>query len=72
MFAALVFIFLFKNSVLYFAFAEIRLIPISLIILGWGYQPERSLAFIYMFIYTFCSALPLLLVLLIIGVTEAR
>lgn len=72
MFTALVFVFFFKNSVVYFACCEISLVPISLIILGWGYQPERSSAFMYMFIYTFFSALPLLLILLIIGVTEAR
>lgn len=68
---ALLLVFFFKRTLLYFVFCEIRLIPISLIILGWGYQPERSLAFMYIFMYTFCSAIPLLLILLTIGVTEA-
>ena len=60
-------IFVFKGGLNYFILCEIRLIPISLIVLGWGYQPERSLAFSYIFIYTFCFALPLLVVILIIG-----
>merc|ERR1712117_242616 len=50
-----------------FILCEIRLIPISLIILGWGYQPERSLAFSYIFIYTFCFALPLLAIIILVG-----
>lgn len=43
----------------YFIF-ERRLIPIFLIILGWGYQPERLLAGLNLFIYTVIASLPLL------------
>ena len=60
-------IFTFKGTLNYFILCEIRLIPISLIILGWGYQPERSLAFSYIFIYTFCFALPLLAIIILVG-----
>lgn len=37
-----------------------NLIPISLIIMGWGYQPERVKAFWYIFIYTVGASIPLL------------
>ena len=40
------------------------LIPIFIIILGWGYQPERILASIVMFFYTISASLPLLLCLI--------
>ena len=67
---SLVGIFLFKGSVSYFAMSEVSLLPISLIILGWGYQPERSSAFVYMFLFTVRAALPLLLILLGLGASE--
>lgn len=57
-------IFLVKITIVYFIVWEMRLIPISIIILGWGYQPERSVAFIYIFIYTFSSAVPLIVILI--------
>lgn len=44
----------------YFMF-EASLIPILFIILGWGYQPERLQAGIYIIIYTVAASLPLLL-----------
>ncbi len=43
----------------YFLF-ERSLIPITLIILGWGYQPERLPAAMAIFIYTISGSLPLL------------
>jgi len=39
---------------------EIRLIPIFLILIGWGYQPERVRASKAIFIYTVWGSLPLL------------
>lgn len=62
----LLLIFTIKITILYFILWEVSLIPISLIILGWGYQPERSNAFMYIFIYTFVSAVPLLLILIFV------
>lgn len=46
---------------MFYILFEIRLLPISIIIMGWGYQPERSPAFIYIFIYTVRGSIPLLL-----------
>ena len=47
----------------YFMF-EASLIPTLLLILGWGYQPERLQAGMYIIIYTVAASLPLLLVIL--------
>lgn len=44
-----------------------------MLILGWGYQPERLQAAGYIIIYTVCASLPLLLVLLYLcGVFGSR
>jgi NADH:ubiquinone oxidoreductase subunit 4 (chain M) len=40
---------------------EISVIPIFLIILGWGYQPDRVEAGVYIIIYTVFFSLPLLI-----------
>ena len=56
--------FLVDNLLLYYIWFEISLIPIFIIILGWGYQPERILASIVMFFYTISASLPLLLCLI--------
>ena len=47
-------------------FFEASLIPIFLIILCWGYQPERLLARIIIFFYTLISSFPLLAATLMI------
>nr|WJK73085.1 NADH dehydrogenase subunit 4 [Desbruyeresia cf. marianaensis] len=53
------------SSIMYFYFFfEASLIPTLLIILGWGYQPERLQAGMYMMIYTVTASLPLLLSIL--------
>nr|AXI98541.1 NADH dehydrogenase subunit 4 [Metacrangonyx dhofarensis] len=49
-----------KSYLLFYIFFEASLIPILMIILGWGYQPERTLAGIYMLFYTLFASLPLL------------
>lgn len=52
---------------------EFRVIPLSLCILGWGLQPERLLATIYMILFTAVRAFPfLVLILLRPRLTEAR
>nr|YP_010713558.1 NADH dehydrogenase subunit 4 [Purpuradusta gracilis]WDA98690.1 NADH dehydrogenase subunit 4 [Purpuradusta gracilis] len=54
-----------SSSVLSFYFLfEASLIPTLMLILGWGYQPERLQAGMYMMIYTVGASLPLLLVVL--------
>ena len=46
-------------------FFEMTLIPIFIIIMGWGYQIERLLASLMLFFYTFLASLPLLLLILL-------
>nr|YP_009002407.1 NADH dehydrogenase subunit 4 [Henosepilachna pusillanima]AHH30002.1 NADH dehydrogenase subunit 4 [Henosepilachna pusillanima] len=49
------------NLFLFYLMFEASLIPIMLIILGWGYQPERIQAGIYLFFYTLIASMPMLL-----------
>lgn len=44
----------------FYLFFEGRLIPTLFLILGWGYQPERLQAGIYLLFYTLLASLPLL------------
>nr|YP_010373088.1 NADH dehydrogenase subunit 4 [Teredorus hainanensis]UPH84299.1 NADH dehydrogenase subunit 4 [Teredorus hainanensis] len=44
----------------FYLFFEFSLIPTLLLILGWGYQPERISASFYLILYTFLGSLPLL------------
>ena len=56
------------NSLLsFYFFFELSLLPISVIILGWGYQPERLPAAFALLLYTIASSLPLLLLVLATG-----
>lgn len=48
------------NLFLFYLFFESSLIPTLLLILGWGYQPERLQAGIYLLFYTLLASLPLL------------
>lgn len=45
----------------FYLFFEGRLIPTLFLILGWGYQPERLQAGIYLLFYTLLASLPLLI-----------
>lgn len=56
----LVFSFWTSDFVMFYVFFEASLIPILLIILGWGYQPERLQAGLYMMLYTLFGSIPLL------------
>nr|UXW88438.1 NADH dehydrogenase subunit 4 [Henosepilachna vigintioctomaculata] len=49
------------NLFFFYLSFEASLIPIMLIILGWGYQPERIQAGVYLFFYTLLASLPMLL-----------
>nr|YP_009753946.1 NADH dehydrogenase subunit 4 [Oncopodura yosiiana]QIT06427.1 NADH dehydrogenase subunit 4 [Oncopodura yosiiana] len=72
LFSILIFIMFFSlylsftslNLLMFYFFFEMSLIPILLIIMGWGYQPERLQAGVYMLFYTLFGSLPLLMVLL--------
>jgi len=59
-------VFWTNNLLLFYIFFEISLIPTLILILGWGYQPERLQAGIYFMIYTMCASLPLLINILYI------
>lgn len=50
----------------FYFFFEFSLLPTFLLILKWGYQPERLQAGIYMIMYTVSASLPLLVGLLVI------
>lgn len=59
----LFFTFSSRNLLSFYFFFEASLIPTILIILGWGYQPERLQAGIYFLFYTLTASLPLLLII---------
>nr|UIR97933.1 NADH dehydrogenase subunit 4 [Cyphoderus sp.] len=52
------------NLLTFYFFFEASLIPTLLIIMGWGYQPERLQAGLYFLFYTLFASLPLLAVLM--------
>lgn len=54
------------HILIFYIFFEASLIPTILLILGWGYQPERLQASIYLIIYTVIASLPLLISLILI------
>nr|ACJ06195.1 NADH dehydrogenase subunit 4 [Bombyx mandarina] len=49
------------NLLLFYFFFEASLIPTLLLIIGWGYQPERIQAGMYLLFYTLFGSLPLLM-----------
>nr|ARV77852.1 NADH dehydrogenase subunit 4 [Anopheles lindesayi] len=46
---------------MFYLFFEASLIPTLFLILGWGYQPERLQAGVYLLFYTLLASLPLLI-----------
>ena len=56
----LLFTFMTTNLFIFYLFFESSLIPTFLLVLGWGYQPERVQAGIYLLFYTLFASLPLL------------
>nr|YP_010988669.1 NADH dehydrogenase subunit 4 [Allanaspides hickmani]WOR80974.1 NADH dehydrogenase subunit 4 [Allanaspides hickmani]WOR80987.1 NADH dehydrogenase subunit 4 [Allanaspides hickmani] len=53
-----------SNFIFFYISFEASLIPTLMLILGWGYQPERIQAGLYMLFYTLFASLPLLVSLL--------
>lgn len=49
------------NLFSFYLFFESRLIPTLFLILGWGYQPERLQAGIYLLFYTLLVSLPIII-----------
>nr|YP_009228555.1 NADH dehydrogenase subunit 4 [Aculamprotula tientsinensis]ALP29951.1 NADH dehydrogenase subunit 4 [Aculamprotula tientsinensis] len=66
----LVFCFSVSSLLNFYIMFEFSLIPILLIILGWGYQPERLQAGKYMLLYTVSASLPLLVLIVVLLVKE--
>nr|ATI24694.1 NADH dehydrogenase subunit 4 [Karaftohelix adamsi] len=53
----------------FYIFFEISLLPILVMIISWGYQPERMQAGLYMIFYTVFGSLPLFFLILWLGQT---
>nr|ALO71080.1 NADH deshydrogenase subunit 4 [Pselaphinae sp. 8 EF-2015] len=60
----MIFLFLTFSAMdlfIFYLFFEMSLIPMVILILGWGYQPERLQAGIYLLFYTLFASLPMLI-----------
>ena len=57
---ALILTFSTRSLFIFYFYFELCLIPIFLNIVGWGYQPERLKASMFIFFYTLFASLPLL------------
>nr|YP_009441703.1 NADH dehydrogenase subunit 4 [Hydrochus carinatus]AOY39235.1 NADH dehydrogenase subunit 4 [Hydrochus carinatus] len=49
------------NLMIFYIFFEMSLIPTLLLIMGWGYQPERLQAGVYLLFYTMFASLPMMI-----------
>nr|YP_010312082.1 NADH dehydrogenase subunit 4 [Creophilus maxillosus]ULF02568.1 NADH dehydrogenase subunit 4 [Creophilus maxillosus] len=49
------------NLFVFYLFFEISLIPTLILIVGWGYQPERLQAGTYLLFYTLLASLPMMI-----------
>nr|QWK39730.1 NADH dehydrogenase subunit 4 [Omorgus chinensis]UFR81809.1 NADH dehydrogenase subunit 4 [Trogidae sp.] len=49
------------NLFIFYLFFEMSLIPTLILILGWGYQPERIQAGVYLLFYTLFASLPMMI-----------
>lgn len=65
--ASLILLILFSSNtlIIFYIYFEISLVPILLIIIGWGSQPERLNASLILIIYTITSSLPLLAIIVL-------
>lgn len=66
---ALMVCFKANHILIFYVFFEVSLLPIFIIVIGWGYQPERLNAAINLMLYTVAGSLPLLVVIVIIAGT---
>jgi len=62
----LIICFISENLLLFYIIFEASLVPTIVLILGWGYQPERLQARSYFVIYTVTASLPLLIRLVLV------
>nr|YP_010464244.1 NADH dehydrogenase subunit 4 [Borboresthes tibialis]UUL71621.1 NADH dehydrogenase subunit 4 [Borboresthes tibialis] len=49
------------NVFIFYIFFEVSLIPTLILIVGWGYQPERLQAGVYLLFYTLLASLPMMI-----------
>lgn len=49
------------NLFIFYLFFEFSLIPTLILIIGWGYQPERLQAGVYLLFYTLFASLPIMI-----------
>nr|YP_009995475.1 NADH dehydrogenase subunit 4 [Ochthebius scopuli]QNP09930.1 NADH dehydrogenase subunit 4 [Ochthebius scopuli] len=49
------------NLFVFYLFFEMSLIPTLILIVGWGYQPERIQAGVYLLFYTMLASLPMMI-----------
>nr|YP_008593227.1 NADH dehydrogenase subunit 4 [Sepia latimanus]QIC20344.1 NADH dehydrogenase subunit 4 [Sepia latimanus]BAN81954.1 NADH dehydrogenase subunit 4 [Sepia latimanus] len=59
--------FVSTNVLMFYIFFEVSLLPTLLLIISWGYQPERLQAGMYMMLYTISMSLPLLVSLILMS-----
>lgn len=64
MLTVLIITFLVSNIFFFYISFEVSLIPILVIVLGWGGQPERLKASFFLVLYTITASLPLLILVL--------
>nr|ARH53995.1 NADH dehydrogenase subunit 4 [Phyllobrotica quadrimaculata] len=51
------------NLFMFYLFFEISLVPVLMLIIGWGYQPERLEAGVYLLFYTLLMSLPMMIMI---------
>nr|ALO77418.1 NADH deshydrogenase subunit 4 [Passalidae sp. GENSP01] len=49
------------NLMVFYLFFELSMLPVLLMIMGWGYQPERIQAGVYMLFYTLFASFPMMI-----------
>nr|YP_006234120.1 NADH dehydrogenase subunit 4 [Trichuris trichiura]ADC43774.1 NADH dehydrogenase subunit 4 [Trichuris trichiura] len=64
-FPLLVTFFSTDNIFMFYVMFEVSILPIFLIILGWGNQPERLMASNYLLVYTLFFSFPLMIIILL-------
>nr|UZH44207.1 NADH dehydrogenase subunit 4 [Trichuris trichiura] len=64
-FPLLVIFFSTDNIFMFYVMFEMSILPIFLIILGWGNQPERLMASNYLLVYTLFFSFPLMIIILL-------
>nr|QXM16930.1 NADH dehydrogenase subunit 4 [Neoneuromus indistinctus] len=66
----LMFSFSVTNLFMFYLFFESSLIPVLFLVLGWGYQPERLQAGMYLLFYTLFASLPMLISIFYIQISS--